>query len=83
MLNPGVNYWLGSRCVNAGSSSAYFYVRDVLSSGGVSGSGTCLCVRGSWNSYTYMKAVRSVVTLKSGIQTSDATYNESTGWNIK
>ena len=26
--------------------------------------------------------MRPVVTLKSGIQTSDATYNESTGWNL-
>ena len=83
MLKVGTNYWLGSRCVNVYSSKACFGVRNVYSNGDVSINNACNCNDGSWYSNSPSRAVRAVVTLKSGIQTSDATYNESTGWNIK
>ena len=83
MLKPGAYYWLGSRCVGASSSTTDFYVRYVHSSGRVNYCNACYCSSGSWYRISCSRAVRSVVTLKSEIQTSDATYNEGTGWNIK
>lgn len=83
MINLGINYWLGSRCVVAKSNYAYFDVRCVYSEGYVDENGPCGLYGGSWAKYTPACAVRAVVTLKSGIQTTDEEYNESTGWNLK
>lgn len=63
----GKAYWLASRCVNADSSSAYFNVRFVYSSGGATGvSGYNLFFSDS-DEYDYGLAVRPVVVLKSNV----------------
>ena len=83
MLKLGTNYLLASRCVYADSGSTVFSVRYVDSSGNVYGSNPCYCYRGSWTMITPSYGVRSVITLKSGIQTSDASYpGDEVGWNL-
>ena len=84
MLFTGNNYWLASRCVHTGSSSAYFDVRNVYSSNVYA---YYLCygyssflLEDAYSDY----AVRPLVSLKSEVLDIDAGYNEATGgWKLK
>lgn len=84
ILKLGKNYWLASRSMIVSNGSSGFYANYVNTSNAVGGSGSylCGCNASGWNTGSPTHAVRAVVTLKSGIKTSDTVYNQSTGWNI-
>lgn len=82
MLIQSENYWLASRCVKSEGARTTFAVREVKSDGSVGILGVCGCENENWNINEHTKAIRAVVVLQSGIQTSDVTYNSSTGWNL-
>ena len=82
LINVGTTYWLASRCVNANSNYAYFFVRYLSSSGDVNRS-SLFNSSGNTNGYSY--AVRPVVSLGSNVTLTKDTTNsteDTTYWNI-
>ena len=72
-------YWMSSRCVNAYSGDAGFFVR-LVDSGSVNA--YLLCNAGS-NGYSYYYAFRPCITLNSNVQVTSGNGTESTPFEIK
>ena len=72
-------YWMSSRCVNAASDVAHFFVRCVVS-GYVSAYGL---YRSGDRGYSYDRAFRPCITLNSNVQVTSGNGTESTPFEIK
>ena len=72
-------YWMSSRCVDAPSSSARFYVRNVYS-GNV---GAIALSHSNDNEYSGDYAFRPCITLNSNVQVTSGNGTESTPFEIK
>ena len=83
MLKMGTNYHLASREWNTGASMGGGRICGVSFKNKVGGWNTAQCQSGgSWQSGGAFGAVRALVILKSGIQTSDTEYDSTVGWNL-
>ena len=81
MLKPGTSYWLASRSVATGSSTAQFLLRYMLADSSIYSVIGC-SYNGVWHAGIPSCSVRAIVNLSSGVQTNDTEYNSTTGWNL-
>ena len=72
------NYWLASRKYSYNSSASWiFYGRGISTSGGLGGDRLYLYRSGSLLTYRYSRAVRPIITLKSGLTPSGSGTSSS------
>ena len=80
--NIGKYYWLASRDVYASSSSSYFGVRLVLTSGSLYYTTLCLVNSGDAHGYSYSYGLRPVFHLKSGIKVTGGDGSEGNPYTL-